>query len=214
MRKTLILAALLAATPFTASAVDGLSYNYVEAGWTRLSVDVDGTDEHTNGGYVRGSWQIAEPAYLFASFNQVQKSYNYGDGLRDKYTLSEPEIGIGYRQEMTERVDFIADIAYVRLMAQVKLKGYNDYYGYDGIDGTYKDHSNVGRVSLGVRGKPSWRTEAWIKAGYMDGRDMDKGEFVGTLGGKVNFDTTWGLVGEAQFIDSTTQLSLGIRASF
>lgn len=214
MRNTLILAAMLAATPFAACAADGLSYNYVEAGWTRLSVDVDDSNEHANGGYLRGSWQIGEPAYLFASFAQVGKTYRYDGGLRDKYTLSQPEIGIGFRQEWTERVDFIADIAYLRQNAELKLRGYDDYYGTDGLDGTYKAHSNAGRVSLGVRGKPSWRTEAWIKAGYVDGSDMDNGEFVGTLGGQVNFNRTWGLVGEIQFIDDTTQALLGIRASF
>ncbi|MEQ4575432.1 MAG: hypothetical protein ABN502_10920 [Gammaproteobacteria bacterium] len=214
MRNTLILAAMLAAAPFAASAADGLSYNYVEAGWTRLSVDIGDGNEHGNGGYIRGSWQIAQPAYVFASFAQVEKTYHYDEGVRDKYTLSQPEIGIGFRQEWTERVDFIADIAYLRINAKVKLSGYDDYFDVVGIDGSYKEHVNAGRATVGVRGKPSPRTEAWIKAGYMDGSDFDKGEFVGNLGGQVNFNRTWGLVGEAQFIDDTTQLSLGVRASF
>jgi len=49
---------------------------------------------------------------------------------------------------------------------------------------------------VGLRGKPSPRTEAWVKAGYIDGSHVDKGEFVGTLGGQVNVTPTWGLVGE------------------
>lgn len=43
---------------------------------------------------------------------------------------------------------------------------------------------------------------------------MDKGEFVGTLGGQVNFTRTWGLVAEAQFVDNANQYKVGVRASF
>ncbi|NEK63488.1 MAG: hypothetical protein G3W66_13820, partial [Xanthomonas perforans] len=76
------------------------------------------------------------------------------------------------------------------------------------------DSSNLGLANLGLRGKPSPRTEAWIKAGYIDGSDVDKGEFVGTLGGQVNFTRTWGLVAEAQFVDNANQYKVGVRASF
>jgi hypothetical protein len=47
----------------------------------------------------------------------------------------------------------------------------------------------------------------------MDGSDMDS-TFVGNLGGQVSFNKTWGVVGEIQFIEDTTQYLAGVRASF
>ncbi|WMJ67805.1 outer membrane beta-barrel protein [Stenotrophomonas sp. 24(2023)] len=211
MRKILIVAALLAAAPLSAAAADGLSYTYVEGGWTRLKLDNDmGSKPELDGGYLRGSFALAENVNVFGGYTTVSKSYNYTFyNLRGhiKQTLKQPELGIGYHMPMSDRVDFTSDIAWVRLNEEFKLS-------YDGqYADRLKDHINAGRVTVGLRGKPSPRTEAWIKAGYIDGSDMD-GEWVGTLGGQVNFTRTWGLTGEVQAYDGATQFSLGVRASF
>ncbi|WP_422505194.1 autotransporter outer membrane beta-barrel domain-containing protein [Stenotrophomonas sp. GZD-301] len=207
MRKTLILAALLAATPFAASAADGLSYTYAEAGWTQIQVNDDYlNDPKVDGGYIRGSFAIAEQVHVFGAWSTVSKKYSYADGSL-KLELNQPELGIGYHMPMSDRVDFTADIAWVRQNVEAKST-------YDGF-GTVreKDHTNGGRASMGVRGKPSPRTEAWLKAGYLDGSDMD-GTWIGTLGGQVNFTKAWGLVGEVQAYEDVTQYSVGVRASF
>lgn len=207
MRKTLILAALLAATPFVTSA-DELSYTYVEAGWTQLKINDNFLgDPSADGAYLRGSFAIAPQVHVFGSYASVAKSYGLGGGARVKVELAQPEIGIGYHMNMSDRVDFTADIAAVRLNSTVKLSG------IPGANGSEKDHSTAGRATLGVRGKPSPRTEAWLKAGVMDGSDIDT-TFVGNLGGQVNFTATWGLVGEVQIIEDTTQFMAGVRASF
>ncbi|KAG0940358.1 hypothetical protein G6F31_015164 [Rhizopus arrhizus] len=53
MRKILIVAALLAAAPFSASA-DALSYTYVEGGWTQVKVDDNALDDpKVDGAYLR-----------------------------------------------------------------------------------------------------------------------------------------------------------------
>ncbi|WP_115553016.1 hypothetical protein [Xanthomonas arboricola] len=207
MRTTLILAALLAATPFAAAA-EGLSYSYVEGGWNRTEITVNGDSDDIDGGYIRGSWQIAEPVYLLAGYQRATKDFNLGSGFVLEGTLQQASFGIGYRQEMTERVEFIADISVLRskVESDLRLRGRS-------IDDS-SDTSSLGFGNLGLRGKPSPRTEAWIKAGYIDGSDVDEGEFVGTLGGQVNFTPTWGLVGEVQFIDNANQYRVGVRASF
>ena len=207
MRKTLILAALLAATPFVASANE-LSYSYVEGGWTQLKINDDFMgDPKADGGYLRGSFAIAPQVHVFGSYSTVSKSYGLGGGARIKVELAQPELGIGYHMNMSDRVDFTADIAAVRLNAKIKLSG------APGYNGSEKDHSTAGRATIGVRGKPSPRTEAWLKAGVIDGSDMDT-SFVGNRGGQVNVTATWGLVGEVQFIEDTTQFMAGVRASF
>ncbi|WP_115555384.1 MULTISPECIES: hypothetical protein [Xanthomonas] len=207
MRNHLILAALLAAAPFAASA-EGLSYSYVEGGWNRTEIGVNGESDDIDGGYVRGSWQIAQPVYVFGGYERANKDFNLGGGFVLEGTLQQATLGIGYRQEMTERVDFTADISVLRTKVEsdLRLRGRS-------LDDS-SDSSNLGFANLGLRGKPSPRTEAWIKAGYIDGSDVDEGEFVGTLGGQVNFTPTWGLVGEVQFIDDANQYKVGVRASF
>ncbi|MCS3746699.1 hypothetical protein FHY18_002295 [Xanthomonas arboricola] len=207
MRTTLILAALLAAAPFAAAA-EGLSYSYVEGGWNRTEITVNGDSDDLDGGYLRGSWQIAEPVYLLAGYQRATKDFNLGSGFVLEGTLQQASVGIGYRQEMTERVEFIADISVLRskVESDLRLRGRS-------VDDS-SDTSSLGFGNLGLRGKPSPRTEAWIKAGYIDGSDVDEGEFVGTLGGQVNFTKTWGIVAEAQFIDNANQYRVGVRASF
>jgi len=210
MRNTVILAALLAAAPLVGQA-QSLSYTYVEAGWTQRDLPSP-LDEHANGGYLRGSWAVTDPIYVFAGFSQVRKTFHdYGTA---RIELRQPELGIGYRQSLAERLDFTADIAFQRYETRTKLSGYDALDGGMGLDGEYKDHATVGRLNFGLRGKPSERTEAWIKGGYLDGTDDQDGEFVGNIGGQFNITPTWGVVGEAVFVGDDQQWMLGARASF
>ena len=61
MRKILLAAALLAAAPLSAVAAEGLSYTYVEGGWTQLQLDRNGAPSKPklDGGYIRGSFAIS-----------------------------------------------------------------------------------------------------------------------------------------------------------
>ncbi|HAI47912.1 hypothetical protein D3C87_315570 [compost metagenome] len=212
MRKILLAVALLATAPFAASAADGLSYTYVEAGWTQMDTNDDGfNDPKIDGGYIRGSFAIAPQVHVFGAWSYMSKKYHYDYGRYEadlKLELNQPELGIGYHMPMSDRVDFTADIAWVRqnVEATVSIPGFGT--------GSDKDHTNAGRATLGLRGKPSPRTEAWAKAGYLDGGNDFEGTWVGNLGGKVDFTPTWGLVGEVQAYRDVTQFSVGVRASF
>ncbi len=211
MRKILIVAALLAAAPFSASA-EALSYTYVEGGWTQLQLDNGGGSKpRLDGGYIRGSVAIAVQVHVFGGYTAVTKTYNhnyYDIAVRIKQKVQSPELGIGYHMPWTDRVDFTADAAWVRLDEEFKMS-------FDGrqVD-RLKNDINVGRVTMGIRGKPSRMTEAWAKAGYMDGGSDFKGTWVGTVGGQINFTKTWGLVGEISGYRDVTQYSAGVRASF
>ena len=209
MRKILVLAAaLLAAAPLAASA-EALSYTYVEGGWTQLQISQPGSNPKLDGGYLRGSFAIAEQVHVIAGYSTVSKTSHLEDSIGRyslKNTIEQPELGIGYHMPISDRLDFTTDIAWMRINNEVKFE--------DGeISDRVEEHTNAGRATLGVRGKPSRRTEAWLKAGYIDGSDMD-GVWIGTLGGQINFTKTWGLVGEAQYFDDITQYSVGVRASF
>lgn len=215
MRKTLILAALLAATPFAAQAADGLSYTFVEGGYTHAEMDLgDGFgNPKADGGYLRGSYALTDATYVFGGYSRVSDS-DSAEGIKVKADLDQYELGLGWHMPMTDRIDFTAEAAYVRLDSKLKISGIPAGSGYEDLNGTYdSDASNAGRVTLGLRGTPSARTEAWAKAGAMDGSDMDS-EFVGNLGGQFKFNPTWGLVGDINWIGDVTQYSVGVRASF
>lgn len=209
MRKMLVLAALLAAAPLAASAAESMSYTYVEGGWTQQQISVPGSNPKLDGGYIRGSFAIADQVNVFGGYSSTSKTYRFDDGFgeyRIKNTIDQPELGIGYHMPMSDRLDFTADIAWMRINNELKYD--------DGVESyTDKFHTNAGRGSLGLRGKPSRATEAWLKAGYIDGSDMD-GVWIGTLGGQIGFNQTWGVVGEVQYFDDITQYSVGVRASF
>ena len=205
MRKTLIVAALLAACPLAAQATDGLSYTYAEAGLTRAELDMGDDTLKANGGYLRGSYALTDATYVHGSFSRVSDSES-AYGLKVEGDLDQYELGLGWHMPMSDRVDFLAEAAYVRLDLTVKAS-------YMGNSASDSDALNAGRVSLGLRGTPSARTEAWVKAGAMDGSKMDS-EFVGHLGGQFKFNQTWGLIGEVQWLGENTLYSAGVRASF
>lgn len=207
MRKILIAAALLAASPLAAAA-EGLSYTYVEGGWTQARTDDnDFNDPKIDGGYVRGSFALAEQVHMFGGWSYASNSYDYPYGSY-KLKLSQPELGLGYHMPWTDRLDFTADVAWLRQQSEITV--HSDFYGR--LRG--KDHTNLARATLGLRGKPSPKTEAWAKAGYMDGGNHFEGTWVGTVGGQINFTRTWGLVGEISGYRDVTQYSAGVRASF
>ncbi|MGN0858587.1 MAG: outer membrane beta-barrel protein [Stenotrophomonas sp.] len=207
MRKTLFLAALLAATPFAAQAADGLSYTFVEGGYTHAEMDLgDGFgNPKADGGYLRGSYALTDATYVFGGYSRVSDSVSEA-GLKVEADLDQYELGLGWHMPMTDRIDFTAEAAYVRLDLKAKAS-------FEGVSASDSDAMNAGRVTLGLRGTPSARTEAWAKAGAMDGSDMDS-EFVGNLGGQFKFNPTWGLVGDINWIGDVTQYSVGVRASF
>ena len=208
MRKILLAAALLAAAPLSAAAAESMSYTYVEGGWTQLRVDMSGqSDFSTNGGYVRGSFAIAEQVNVFGGWSTVSDKTNQ-PYYSVKYTFEQPHVGIGYHMPISDRLDFTADLAWKRRSAETKYR--SDEFGNE----TLKYSVNTGAANLGVRGKPSRKTEAWLKAGYLDGSSNFKGSWTGTVGGQVNFTRNWGLVGEALFYDRFTEYSVGVRASF
>ena len=216
MKKRFILAAMLAAAPFAAFAEDnGFSYTYVEGGYTQARVDNDDEllgDFDAKGAYLRGSFAVSPSFYFFGGFSRAKDddsvTFDLGDeqirvDVEDELTLAEG--GVGYHMAMGERVDFLAELSYLRLEEEVKVsaEGESEKESFD---------NNAGRIAVGLRGG-SERMEGWVKAGYIDGSDFS-GEFVGTLGGQYKFNQTWGLVGEVEVFNDLTRFNAGVRASF
>lgn len=213
MRTTLIALALLATAPLAAQAATPINYTYAEAGYAHLDADAnDFGSLKLNGGYVRGAWAINDRFHAFASYNRVADSARVGS-VRGEIALDELALGAGWQMQMSERVHFTTDLAWVRLAQTEKISGFPQDSGYAHLNGRWEDTVHAGRLTLGLRGKPTARTEAWIKAGVLDGSRID-GEFVGTLGGQFNLTPTWGIVSQAEWTGDLTRYTTGVRARF
>lgn len=207
MRKILLVSTLLLSAPLTAMASDGMSYTYVEGGWNQLQISSNAlNDPKADGGYVRGSFAIAEQVNVFGGWSRVTDTTRYAYSSV-KTTFDQPHLGIGYHMPISERLDFTADLAWNRRSGK-------DEVSFDGVTYTNKASVNTAVGNVGLRGKPSAKTEAWIKAGYIDGNNNFDGTWTGTIGGQVSFNRTWGVVAESQFYDDFAEYRLGVRASF
>lgn len=197
MKKHLAAALLLACVPFAASARDSLgSFTYVEAGFQRLSVD-DGTPGSDaldfDGIGIRGSLELTDNFYVYGGYGWARNS----DFLVD-IDARQAQGGLGYRHTVFDNADLTAELGFQH--TQLEAEG-------------VRDNLDAARLSVGLRGALSNNFEGWVKANYVDGSDYD-GEFSGTLGAQFVINETWGVYGEVEAGDLTSQYVIGVRASF
>ncbi len=197
MKKQLAAALMLACAPFAASARDSLgSFTYVEAGVQRLSVDFDipgGDAIDFDGIGLRGSLELSDSFYLYGGLGWARN-----DDFTTDIDAYQAQGGLGYRYTVFDNADLTAELGF----QHTELDG-----------GSVNDNLDAIRASVGVRGALSNSIEGWVKANYVDGSDYD-GEFSGTLGAQFIISETWGIVGEIEAGDLTSQYTLGVRASF
>ncbi|GHA81696.1 outer membrane beta-barrel protein [Cognatilysobacter bugurensis] len=202
MKKQIALVLALA-LPFAASSAE-LSYTYVEGGYNKVHVDdEDLIDQEADGVFVRGSVALGGSVYLLGGASRASQDFRIAPEVRVDIDVNTTELGLGYHQSMSERVDFLAELAYLRQDVDVGV----GTFGRDELSVT------GGRASLGVRGMMGDSVEGVLKVGYLDGGDYE-GEFTGTAGLQYRFTPTWGVTGEIEFIDNTSRYLVGVRASF
>jgi hypothetical protein len=197
MKKQLAAALLLACVPLAASARDSLgSFTYVEAGVQRLSVDFDlpgGDAIDFDGIGLRGSVELTDSFYLYGGLGWARN-----DDFIDDIDAYQAQGGVGYRHTVFDNADFTAELGFQHTELDA---------------GGTSNNLDAVRASVGLRGALSNNFEGWVKANYVDGSDYD-GEFSGTLGAQFIINETWGIVGEVEAGDLTSQYMLGVRASF
>jgi len=188
MKKSLLAVALLAAPALVlsadASAAEGISYNYVEAGYVASNLE-DALD--ADGWGLGGSAAIAPNFHLFGSYNSLE--------LDDiDFDIDNWRLGVGYNHEISQRLDLLTRVAYERYETDIV-----DFNGYS--------------VEAGVRGAITPMFEGYALAGYEDGSDFD-GDFYGHLGAQVKFNQNWGLTGDVKFAGDDTEWFVGPRFTF
>ncbi len=195
MKKSLLALTLLAALPFAASAADGISYNYVEGGYTKTNVDGPDSD----GWALKGSVAIHPNFHLFADYSQQEV-----DNL--KVDFDQWRVGVGYNHELSKRVDLLTRVAYEK----VKTDRFTTPSGIR-VPGFSADGYSV---EVGVNSALTNRLNGYALAGYEDGDDYD-GDFYGRLGAQVKFTPNWSASADVKIVDGgDTQWFVGPRFSW
>ena len=173
---------LLAALPFAASAADGIKYNYVQGGYVATNTDAGDAD----GWGVRGSVAVHPNFHLFADYAN-QKIDN------TSVDFDQWRVGVGYNRSISDRTDFVGQLAYEKLDAGagIKAEGYS--------------------AEAGVRSMMTPNIEGYAMLGYQDGDDFD-GDAYGRLGAAVKFNQNWGATAEVKLVNGgDTQWFVGPR---
>ncbi|QSX73983.1 hypothetical protein HIV01_012215 [Lysobacter arenosi] len=225
MKKELVLAALLAAAPFTAFA-GSLNYSYVEGGYAHLAQDdvfsfrrarflsARPEDVKSDGFFGAVSVAVGESFYGFGSVRrgtdtvEVQVydtfmgrvSYTYDADV----TVTRLNLGAGYHYGLSDSTDLLAEVSAIDTDLDIEDESEDDG-GYPNGFG--------GRVSVGVRSALTDAFEIWGKGNYTSGEFYDS-ELSASVGMQYRFGPTWGITGEIESGSSYSQYTLGVRASF
>ena len=200
MKRALLALTLAAALPFAASAAEGVSYNYAQAGYAKTDGETKYTD--SDGWAIGGSYAFHPNFHVFGSYSQQKTdSYNFGTFRVPGYDVDHLRVGVGYNHELSKRVDLVTRLAYEH--------NKSDFDSF----GDYK--LKGGSVEVGVNGTltPNW--EGYAFAGYQDYDKSYDGKFYGRVGTLVKFNQNWGITADAQFLDGgEKEFIIGPRFSF
>ena len=187
MKRSLVALGLLAALPFAAAhAADGISYNFVEAGYAATS-----TDEDADGFGLNASVAVHPNFHLFGGYSNQEI-----DGT--SYDFDQWRIGVGYNHEISRNADLVTRIAYEKFDAGRTAFGQRlDPDGYS--------------VEVGVRGAMLPQLEGHALVGYEDYGSAYDDDFYGRLGAVWKFTPNWGLSGDVKFVSGDTQWLVGPR---
>lgn len=177
MKRVLTLAALAAALPFTAQAAEGLSYTYIESGYSASRSDL----APVNPGADSDGWSVRGAAAFHPNFHA------FGDYTRESMDRSPLErdqwrLGVGYNHEINTRTDLLTRVAYQSIDFGRGL----DASGY--------------AVEVGARSALLPALEGYALAGYEDYGSGFDSEFYGRLGAQWTFTPNFGVAGDVKLV--------------
>lgn len=162
MKKVLLLVLLVAAGPV---AAEGLSYNYVQAGYASADLDMSGmgVDVDGDGWALGGSVAVTDNVHIFGGYMSL--------GFDFDVDYDEIGLGIGYNHSLGKNTDFVAGLSYI--------KGEAEAFGFSADDDGYG-------VNIGLRTKLSETIEL---EGGIEYADTDEGSSTAFTAG-ILFDLT------------------------
>ena len=192
MKRTLMTVALVATLPLVANAAEGLSYNYVEGGYSASKSDIAPAtrDVDSDGWSIRGSAALHPNFHAFGDYTRESVDNSALD--RDQWRL-----GVGYNHELTQRTDLLTRVAYQKL-------DFGQGFDADGYS-----------VEVGARTVLLPALEGYALAGYEDLDNGFESEFYGRLGAQWKFNPKFGLAGDIKLLKGgDTQWFVGPRLTW
>ena len=128
MKRSLLALTLIAALPAmalssAATAAEGVSYNYVEGGYSATDTDFGDAD----GFAINGSAAVAPNFHLFGGYNgQTTDDFTVGTERFSGIDVDQWRLGVGYNHEISPRTDLLTRVAYERAeVANDNINGYS-----------------------------------------------------------------------------------------
>ncbi len=188
MLRSLGLISLLAlAAPAMA---DGLSYNYLEAGYLEVDVDDSFIDVDGDGFSIGGSFEVGDSTYVFADYASADLDLGVD--------LDQLRVGVGLHGPIGDNVDLFGTLSYISVEASAL--------------GISVDDDGFG-ASVGVRALISDALELSASLNYDD--LSDSGDDT-TVGGAAwfNLSDNFALGVQADFGDDISTYGVGARVYF
>lgn len=200
--KPLLMAAALAA-PLSvfAQGSSNLSYNYVEGGYTKATLeDGNANDFDFDGFSVHASGKVAQNLFLFGDYRYLESDTRNGTKLQ----TNSGRAGLGVIFPINANFDLNAG-------GGVALAKF-DYKG-SGAGLTPDDNDDTGYFLQGIaRAKVLPALE--INGGYRYEKVFKESESVGLIGAVFNFTPALAVIGNYEFGDDTNRYVLGGRFNF
>ena len=184
------LAVLLAICLAAPAMADSPSYNFIQAGYQSIEIDLGAGFDVDGDGYGLGvSFEIGDKMFGFASY--VTSDFDFG------VDVNQQQAGLGYHVGLTDNTDFFASLAYVDVEVEASGFGSADDSGYG--------------ATIGVRSNVSDLIELFGQIAYVD---LGDGGDSTAIGGGIWFNLTdnFALGLGAAFDDDVT--SYGASARF
>ena len=169
---------------------DSPSYNFVQANYQSVNLDLGGGSDVDGDGFgLGGSFEVGDSMFVFASYATT--------GFDFDVDLNQLQVGLGYHAGLTDNTDFFATLAYVA--AEVE------------VPGDSADDSGYG-AAIGVRSHVSDLIQLIGEVAYVD--FGNGGETA--VGGSIWFNLTdsFALGLAASAADDVTTYGAGARFYF
>ena len=160
------LAVLLTVFLAAPAMADSPSYNFIQAGYQSVEIDLgSGFDVDGDGYGLGGSFEIGDHMFGFASYGKMDFDFDV--------ELTQLQAGLGYRTGLSDNTDFFATASYID--AEIDVPGFGS-----------ADDSGYG-VGIGIRSNVTDLVELFAEIAYVDlGDGADGTEF----GGGIWFNLT------------------------
>jgi len=187
LRSIGVISLLILATPALA---DGPNYNYIQGSYQHVDLDDGFFDVDGDGFGISGSVALGDNWQLIGGYNSTD--FDFG------VDLDELLIGGGFHTSLTPNMDFVANLAYVRLDASVLGQSFDD----DGIG-----------VSIGLRAMASEKLEL---AGFVEYIELSDSGNDTSLRGEAwyNFTQNFAVGVNMGAADDVVRYGIGARVYF